>query len=167
MKESGGGDSMAKNEVLLTKEGVLELENTLEYLKTVRRLEIAEQIKQARAFGDISENAEYDEAKNEQARIEGEIAHIENTLRNARVIDDDEIDTGVVNVGTTVTVYDLDYDEELVYTIVGSTEANPAMNRISNESPVGVALLGQHIGSEVSVNVPGGVVRYRITNISR
>lgn len=158
---------MAKNEVLLTKEGVLELENTLEYLKTVRRLEIAEQIKQARAFGDISENAEYDEAKNEQARIEGEIAHIENTLRNARVIDDDEIDTGVVNVGTTVTVYDLDYDEELVYTIVGSTEANPAMNRISNESPVGVALLGQHIGSEVSVNVPGGVVRYRITNISR
>lgn len=158
---------MAKNEVLLTKEGVLELENTLEYLKTVRRLEIAEQIKQARAFGDISENAEYDEAKNEQARIEGEIAHIENTLRNARVIDDDEIDTGVVNVGTTVTVYDLDYDEELVYTIVGSTEANPAMNRISNESPVGVALLGQHIGSEVFVNVPGGVVRYRITNISR
>lgn len=158
---------MARNEVLLTKEGVLELEVTLEHLKTVRRLEIAEQIKQARAFGDISENAEYDEAKNEQARIEGEIAHIENTLRNAKIIDADDIDTDAVNVGTSVTLYDMEYDEELVYTIVGSTEANPKLNRISNESPVGVALLGQRVGSEISVNVPGGIVRYRIVNISR
>ena len=152
-------------EIILTHEGVKELEETLEHLKSVRRPEIAEQIKQARAFGDLSENAEYDEAKNEQAKIEGEINYIEATLRNAKVIDDDNIDTRYVNIGTRVKVYDLEFQEEMEYTIVGATEGNPAQNRISNESPVGVALLGKSRGNIVEVNTPGGIIKLQILDI--
>ncbi len=156
---------MGGTEVILTHQGIAELERTLDYLKSVRRQEIADQIKKARAFGDISENAEYDEAKNEQAKIEGEISYIENTLRNAKVIEDDQIDTGVVSIGTKVKVIDLEYQEEIEYTMVGSAEANAATGKISNESPVGKALLGNQRGDIVEVQAPGGVVRLQIMDI--
>ncbi|MGI6176430.1 MAG: transcription elongation factor GreA [Christensenellales bacterium] len=158
---------MAKKQVLLTREGVLDLEGKLEYLKTVRRSEVAEQIKQARAFGDISENAEYDEAKNEQARIEGEIASIEGMLRNAVIIDDENIDLRAVNVGARVKVYDEEFEEEAEYTLVGSTEADPSKNRISNESPVGIALLGKSVGAKVEVSTPDGAYTLKILEISK
>lgn len=158
---------MSGKEVILTAEGINEIEKTLEELKTVKRLEVAEQIKVARAFGDISENAEYDEAKNEQARIEGEIMRLENMLRVARVIDDQAIDVRFVGVGTTVTVLDLDENEECKFSIVGSTETNPTQAKISNESPVGKALLGEQVGNTVEVMSPGGMVRFKILNINR
>ncbi|MEG1393219.1 MAG: transcription elongation factor GreA [Christensenellaceae bacterium] len=153
------------NDVVLTHQGVKELEAKLEYLKTIRRLEIAEEIKVARAFGDISENAEYDEAKNEQARIEGEIVSIEKMLRNAVVVDQDDVDVQKVNVGTTVKVYDKEFDEEMEYQIVGSVEADLSLNKISNESPVGKALIGKKIGNTVRVETPGGIVKYKILDI--
>ena len=155
------------NDVVLTTKGVRELEERLEYLKTVRRLEIAEEIKQARAFGDLSENAEYDEAKNEQARIEGEIVTLEKMLRNASIVDEEEVDVQKVNVGAVVKVLDKDYNEEEEYQIVGSAEADLSKNKISNESPVGKALLGKKIGATVKVETPGGVVKYKILDIHR
>ena len=142
---------MANEDVVLTHQGVKELEEKLEYLKTVRRLEIAEEIKVARAFGDLSENAEYDEAKNEQAKIEGEIVMLEKMLRNATVVDQDDVDVQRVNVGTTVRVLDKEFDEEIEYKIVGSAEADVSINKISNESPVGRALLGKKVGNLVKV----------------
>ncbi len=153
--------------VVLTTKGVKELEEKLEYLKTVRRLEIAEEIKQARAFGDLSENAEYDEAKNEQARIEGEIVTIEKMLRNASVVDEEEVDVQTVNVGAIVRLLDKSYGEEEEYQIVGSAEADLNKSKISNESPVGRALLGKKIGATVKVETPGGVVKYKILDIHR
>ena len=158
---------MGGTEVILTHQGIAELERALDHLKSVRRQEIAEQIKKARAFGDISENAEYDEAKNEQAKIEGEINYIENTLRNAKVIEDDQIDSGVVNIGTKVKVIDLEYQEEIEYTMVGSAEANATNNKISNESPVGKALLGNQRGDIVEIQTPGGTVRLQIVDIQK
>lgn len=155
------------NDVVLTTKGVRELEERLEYLKTVRRLEIAEEIKQARAFGDLSENAEYDEAKNEQARIEGEIVTLEKMLRNASIVDEEEVDVQKVNVGAVVKVLDKDYNEEEEYQIVGSAEADLSKNKISNESPVGKALLGKKIGATVKVETPGVVVKYKILDIHR
>ncbi len=158
---------MASEAVLLTTNGVKELEEKLEYLKTVRRLEIAEEIKQARAFGDLSENAEYDEAKNEQARIEGEIVTIEKMLRNAAIVDEDEVDVQKVNIGAIVRVLDKTYGEEEEYQIVGSAEADLKKGRISNESPVGKALLGKKIGATAKVETPGGIVRYKVLDIHR
>lgn len=158
---------MANKEVILTPEGVAKLEKKLEHLKTVRRREIAERIKQAIAFGDISENAEYDEAKNEQAFIEGEIITLENMLRVARVIDEEDISTDVVNIGATVRVLDMEFDEELEYIIVGSAEADPAHSKISNESPVGRALIGKSIGDVVEVAVPDGVIEFKILDIRK
>ena len=158
---------MANDDVVLTHQGVKELEEKLEYLKTVRRLEIAEEIKVARAFGDLSENAEYDEAKNEQAKIEGEIVMLEKMLRSATVVDQDDVDVQRVNVGTTVKVFDKEFDEEIEYMIVGSAEADMAQNKISNESPVGRALLGKKVGNTVKVETPGGVVRLKILDIHR
>lgn len=155
------------NTVVLTTKGVRELEEKLDYLKTVRRQEIAEEIKQARAFGDLSENAEYDEAKNEQARIEGEIVTIEKMLRNATIVDEEEVDVQKVNIGAVVRVLDKTYGEEEEYQIVGSAEADLAKNKISNESPVGMALLGKKIGATVKVTAPGGVTRYKILDIHR
>lgn len=159
--------SMVNEGVLLTHQGVKDLEEKLEYLKTVRRLEIAEEIKTARAFGDLSENAEYDEAKNEQAKIEGEIIMLEKMLRNATVVDQDDVDVQRVNVGTTVKVLDKEFNEEVEYMIVGSAEADVSLNKISNESPVGRALLGKKVGNLVKVEAPGGIVKLKILDIHK
>ena len=156
---------MAEKQTILTEEGLRKLEEELEFLKTERRSQVAERIKQAIDFGDISENSEYEDAKNEQAFIEGRIMTVEKMLRNATVIDEGDIDTEVVSIGCTVTFKDLEYDEELQYTIVGSAESNPNDNKISNESPVGKAILGKPIGSEVEVSVPAGTIRYQIIEI--
>ncbi|HWQ89899.1 MAG TPA: transcription elongation factor GreA [Desulfitobacteriaceae bacterium] len=153
---------MPEKEVILTLAGLKKLEDELELNKTQKRRDIAERIKQAIEFGDISENSEYDDAKNEQAFIEGRIITIEKMLRNARVIDDPE-EAEYVTLGSTVTLKDLDYggDPE-EYTIVGSAEADPGTNKISNESPVGKAVLGTVKGSVVEVNVPAGIMHYEV-----
>lgn len=157
-----------EKEILLTREGMRKLEEQLEHLKTVRRPEVAEQIKQARSFGDISENAEYDEAKNEQAKIEGEIATIENILRVAKIIDDGTVNTDVISIGSTVKVENSKTQNEMKFHIVGSAEADPVEQRISNESPVGNALLGHKVGDVVKVSVPNGnIVHLRILAITR
>lgn len=158
---------MTNKETLLTPEGVAKLEQELILLKTVRRREIAEKIKQAIAFGDLSENSEYDEAKNEQAFTEGRIVTLENMLRNVRVIDDDDISTDRVSIGSIVKILDIEFDETLQYTIVGSAEAEPAQNKISNESPVGSALIGKKVGETVDVNVPDGVIKFKILEINK
>lgn len=154
-------------DTILTQEGVAKLEEELRYLKTVKRKEVAERIKQAIAFGDLSENSEYDEAKNEQAFIEGRIVTLENLLRNAKVIDDDDISTDVVSIGSTVKLLDVETNDVMEYTIVGSTEANPVENRISNKSPVGKALLGKPVGAVVDVHVPDGVIKFKILEIRK
>jgi transcription elongation factor GreA len=156
-----------EKQTILTVEGLKKLEEKLDYLKSVKRREVAERIKQAIEFGDISENSEYEDAKNEQAFIEGEIITLEKNLRNAKVIDEGEISTDIVTIGSTVTLKDLKFDDELEYTIVGSTEADPTEFRISNESPVGAAILGKEIGSVIEVNVPAGILKYEIINIKR
>lgn len=158
---------MPEKEVLLTPEGLAKLEKELEHLKTVKRREVAARIKQALEFGDISENSEYDDAKNEQAFVEGRIATLEKTLRNARVIDEETIDTRVVAVGAKVRLKDLEYGDEFEYVIVGSAEADPAAARISNESPVGQAIIGKKAGVVVEVEAPAGILKYKILEISR
>ncbi len=158
---------MSEKEVLLTPDGLAKLEKELEYLKTVKRREVAARIRQALEFGDISENSEYDDAKNEQAFTEGRIASLEKMLRNARVIDEDKVGTDVVTLGAKVRLKDLDSGAEFEYTIVGSAEADPAALRISNESPVGKAVMGQKVGAVVEVNAPAGVLKYEIIAISR
>lgn len=158
---------MAEKEILLTPQGLQKLEDELDHLKVVKRKEIAARIKEALAFGDISENSEYDEAKNEQAHIEERIAKIENMLRNARLIDENEISLDVVSIGTKVKVKDLEYNDEIEYSIVGSAEADPYDAKISNESPVGRALLGKKIGDIVQVQVPDGFTEYEILEINR
>ncbi|NLI61400.1 MAG: transcription elongation factor GreA [Clostridiales bacterium] len=158
---------MINKEIILTPEGVAKLEQELNFLRTVKRREIAERIKQAIAFGDLSENSEYDEAKNEQAFTEGRIVTLENMLRNVRVIDDEDISTDKVGIGCTVKILDIELDEVLEYTIVGSAEADPGQNKISNESPVGRALIGQQAGSIVDVNVPDGIIQLKILEINK
>jgi transcription elongation factor GreA len=143
------------------------MEEELGYLKSVKRREIAARIKQAIAFGDISENSEYDEAKNEQAFIEGRIALLEEKLRNVKLIDDVDISTDVVSIGSKIKLKDLDTGDELEYMIVGSAEANPIDFKISNESPVGSALLGKKRGSVVEVSVPAGTIRFEILDIMK
>ena len=154
-------------EVRLTKEGVEKYEQRLEYLKTTGRTEIAEQIQIARSFGDLSENAEYDAAKLEQARMEYEIIEIEAMLRNVVIIDEDTINTEVVNVGNTIKVLNKTLGKEMSFQIVGSAEANPRENRISNESPVGAGLLGHKLGEVVTINTPGGASDFEILEISK
>jgi transcription elongation factor GreA len=158
---------MKEKEVLLTVEGLKKLEEELERYKSVKRREVAERIKQAIAFGDISENSEYEDAKNEQAWIEGRILTLEKMLRNAKIIDDENISTEQVTLGSTVILKDLEYDEQLEYTIVGSVEADPANSKISNESPVGRAIIGKPKGMIVEVNVPAGLLKYEIVDILR
>lgn len=158
---------MAEKEIILTVEGLKKLEQKLEHLKSVRRHEVAERIKQAIEFGDISENSEYEDAKNAQAFIEGEVLTLEKMLRNAKLIDEGEIKTDVVTIGSTVILKDLEFGDDLEYTIVGSAEADPIDLKISNESPVGKEILGKKVGSIVDVNVPVGVLRYQIVNIKR
>ena len=145
-------------EILLTEEGYKKMEAELEKLKTETRAEIAERIKVALGFGDLSENSEYDEAKNAQAENEDKIAELEAKLRFAKIIDDSEIDTKKVQVGNTVKVLDMEFDEEVEYTIVGTTEADITQNKISNESPIGSALLGAKKNQIVEVQVPAGVI---------
>ena len=156
---------MADKRVMLTEEGLTKLESKLENLKSVRRIEVSERIKQAIDFGDISENSEYEDAKNEQAFIEGEILTLEKMLRNSDIIKDDSSEKDVVHVGNRVVIRDLEFDEKLEYTIVGSAETDPTEAKISNESPVGVAIIGQKIGSIVEVHVPAGTLKYEILEI--
>ena len=152
---------------IMTYEGIKKLEEELEYLKTVRRKEITEKIKVALGYGDLSENSEYDEAKNDQAFNEGRIIQLENMLKNAVVVDESEIPTDKVSVGSIVKVMDYEFDEEVEYTIVGSAEADPMNFKISNESPVGSALLGKKVGDVVEVTVPSGVSKFEILEIRR
>jgi len=158
---------MPEKEVVLTVAGLRKLEAELDYLKRVKRRQIAERIKQAIEFGDISENSEYEDAKNEQAFVEGQIARLENILKNARVISDEDVGTDVVQVGSKVVLEDCDDKDRIEFTIVGSHEADPIQQKISIESPVGKALLGHKVGDLVDVVVPMGTVRYRIVEILR
>jgi transcription elongation factor GreA len=148
-----------QRDVLLTPEGLDKLKDEIEHLSTVKRREVAERIKEAREFGDISENSEYDDAKNEQAMLEARIASLEEKLRSASVINASELDSNVVRVGSLVSVKDEGSGKTLKYTIVGSTEANPSENRLSNESPVGKGLLGRKKGDTAKVTLPNGKVR--------
>ena len=156
-----------EKKVILTREGYEKLEKELDYYITVRRNEISEQIAIARGFGDLSENAEYDEAKNEQSRIEAKIVEMENTLRNCIVVEDDEVRTDVVGVGNAVKVFNETLKKEQVITIVGANETDPAHLKISSESPIGAALLGSKVGDVVSVDVPMGVMKLNVLEISR
>ena len=157
---------MEEKDVILTQEGYDKLEKELNYLKTEKRAEIADRIKVALGFGDLSENSEYDEAKNAQAENEGKIVELENKLRHAKIIDEKEIDTTTVQIGNKVKVLDMEFDEKIEYTIVGSTEVNLAENKISNESPLGEALLGAKKNQVVEVKAPAGVMKYKILNIT-
>lgn len=156
-----------EKEIILTYTRLKELEAELEYLKTEKRKEISEKIKVARGFGDLSENAEYDEAKKEQGEVEVKIVKLENMLKNAKVIDEDEIDTSKVTVGTKVKILDIDFDEEMDYEIVGSTEASPDKNKISDESPLGKAILGAKPEEIVTVQSPNGEYQVKILEISK
>ena len=158
---------MEEKEVILTKEGFDNLEKELEFLKTEKRAEIADRIKVALGFGDLSENSEYDEAKNAQAENEVKIAELENKVRHAKIIDESEIDTSTVQIGNTVKLYDIEFDEDVEYTIVGSTEVDLAANRVSNESPIGKALIGAKKGQTIGVETPDGVAKYKIKSIKK
>lgn len=153
--------------IILTPEGHQKLKQELEYLKVTGRQEIAEKIKIARGFGDLSENAEYDAAKDAQAAMEKRIGELEEMLKNAQVVDVSDVGTDVVSILSKVKVYDLDMEEEEVYTIVGTTEADPDKNKISDESPIGTALLGKKVGDVVEVQTPGGAFELKIMEISK
>ena len=157
----------AEKKNILTYEGLKKLEDELEDLKVVRRKEVADKIKEAREQGDLSENAEYDAAKDEQREIEARIEELEKILKNAEVVDEDEVDVDTINIGCKVRVLDMEYDEELELRIVGSTEASSLQGKISNESPVGKALLRHKVGDVVSVETQAGVVEYKILEIQK
>jgi len=153
--------------ILLTKEGLKKLENEIETLKTITRTEIAEKIKIARGFGDLSENSEYDEAKNEQAKVEARIVEVECMLKNVQLIDDNDIGTNIITVGTAVRLLDVEYNEELSYKIVGSAEADPKSGKISDDSPVGKALIGHVVGDNVIAEAPSGPITFKVLKISK
>lgn len=157
---------MVEKDIFFTREGLEKIENEIEYLKTVRRKEVSERIKVALGYGDLSENAEYDEAKNEQAQVEDRIAKLELMVRNARIIDEDSLTDDVVNIGSTVRVKDLEDDEEDEFVIVGSVESDPLEGKISNESPVGSKLIGLKVGDVAEVEVPDGIIKYEVIGIS-
>ena len=152
---------------ILTESGLKKLEEELDYLISVRRNEISEQIAVARGFGDLSENAEYDEAKKEQAKVEEQITRLQQTIRTATVVADDEITTEKVSIGTIVKVKDLDDGENYEYAIVGANEADPMEDKISNESPVGAGLIGAKKGQTVTITIPAGILRYKIVSIRK
>jgi len=152
-------------EILLTQEGYDKLEKEVEFLKTEKRAEIAERIRVALGFGDLSENSEYDEAKNAQASNETKIAELENKLRYAKIIDESEVDTKTVQIGNIVKVHDIEFDEDIEYTLVGSTEVDLAQNKISNESPIGAALLGAKKNDVITVEAPAGTIKLKILSI--
>jgi len=152
---------------ILTSEGLKKLEDELDELIVVKRKEVAQKIKEAREQGDLSENAEYDAAKDEQRDIEARIEEIEKILKNAEIVDEDEVDLGTINIGCQVKILDCEFDEELTYKIVGSTEANSLKGKISNESPVGKALIGKKVGDMVSVETQVGIVEYKVLDIQK
>lgn len=154
-------------EVLLTQEGYEKLEQELDYLRTTKRAEVAERIKISLGFGDLSENSEYDEAKTAQTENELKIADLENKIRYAKIIDESEIDTKTVQVGNIVKVYDMEFEEEETYTIVGSTEVDLSKNKISNESPIGAALLGAKKNQVIEVQAPAGVIKLKVLSITK
>ena len=154
-------------QVFLTEQGLKKLEEELEQLKTEKRKEIAEKIKVALSFGDLSENSEYDEAKNEQAMVESRIATIEAMLKNVKLIDDEQLNTESVGLGSKIKVFDIEYNENITYQIVGSTEADPDSNIISDESPVGRAMLNHKVGDDIEVDAPSGTIKYKILEISK
>ncbi|MBR5319672.1 MAG: transcription elongation factor GreA [Peptococcaceae bacterium] len=158
---------MSEQDVILTREGLEQLEQELEELRTVKRTEVKERLKEAIALGDLSENSEYDDAKNEQAFMEGRILELEKMIRNAKVIEDGVQQEGTITVGSLVTVKDIEFDEITEYRLVGTVEADPMNNRISNESPVGRALLGHKAGDIIDVEVPAGVIQLEIIEISK
>lgn len=158
---------MTGKKIILTYTGLKTLEEELETLRVVRRKEVAEKIKEAREQGDLSENAEYDAAKDEQRDIEARIEEIEKILKNVEVVDEDEVDLDKINVGCTVLLYDEEFEEEVEYSIVGSTEANSLAGKISNESPLGAALLGKAVGDQVFVETQAGTIEYKVLEISR
>ena len=158
---------MEEKKNLLTYEGLKEREEELEYLKVTRRQEVAQKIKEARGQGDLSENAEYDAAKDEQRDIEARIEQLENILKNAEIIDEDDVSTDQVNIGCNVTILDVELNEKETYKIVGSSEANSFEHKLSNESPIGKALLGAKKGQVVEVEAPGGVFKYKVVKIER
>jgi len=150
---------------VITYEGVQELERELEELKVVRRKEVAGKIREAREQGDLSENAEYDAAKEEQAAIEARIEEIEKILKNVEVVTEEDIDSSKINVGSVITIKDLEFGDEIEYKLVGSTEADSLKGKISNESPVGIALIGKSVGNVIEVETPAGTIKYEILNI--
>ena len=158
---------MEERDIMLTQEGYNKLEEELKMLKGPKKMEVGERIKVAREFGDLSENSEYDDAKNEQALLEAKIMELENTLRHAKVVDDDDISTRKVGVGTQVTLYDYEFEEEVTYGIVGASEVDMSQNKISNESPVGKAALNKKKGEIFEVETPDGVAKYKVLNIKR
>lgn len=157
---------MEERDIVLTTEGYNKLEEELKYLKGPKKMQVAERIKIAREFGDLSENSEYDDAKNEQALLEAKIQDIEGMLRVAKVVDD-EVSTRKVGIGTLVTVHDYEFDEDITYGIVGATEVDIQNNKISNESPVGRGLIGAKKGDDVNVETPGGISKYKILSIKK
>ena len=158
---------MMEKKIRLTDDGLKKLKEELETLKTKGRADIAEKIKIARGYGDLSENSEYDEAKNEQAEIESRIAMLEVTLENATILDDKDIKTDKVSVGNTVKIYNLATEQEEEYRIVGSTESDPIEGKISDDCPLGKTLLGQRVGDSINVETPGGIVKYTVISISK
>ena len=152
---------------ILTYEGLKKYEEELQELKVVKRREVAQKIKEAREQGDLSENAEYDAAKDEQRDIEARIEELEKILKNAEVVDEDEVDLERINIGCKVKILDVEYNDELEYKIVGSTEANSLKGKISNESPVGKALIGAKVGDVINVETPAGVFKYKVLEIQR
>ena len=158
---------MPANQTFLTAEGYKKLVEELNFLRTTGREQIADKIKEARSFGDLSENAEYDEAMNEQAIMEAKIARLEEELKNAQILDDEDVRTDVIGVGSLVKAYDKTYGEELEFQIIGKSQANPDEKRVSDESPIGRALLGHAVGDLVEVETPGGIVQMEILSISK
>ena len=158
---------MAKKELIVSSEGLEKLKQELEELKTVRRQEIAEKIETARAFGDLSENSEYDEAKNEQAKVAARIAELEDLIASAEIIDESELKADIINLGSTITLFDCDMEEEIEYSIVGTNEADPMKGRISDRSPIGSAMMGKRAGETVEVTTPGGEIKFKILKVER
>ena len=150
---------------IMTRAGLRKIEDELEYLKVIKRKEVSEKLKEARAQGDLSENAEYDAAKDEQRDVEARIEDLQDLLKNVEVVDEVELDS--INVGCIVKVHDVEFDEDMVFSIVGSTEANSLQGKISNESPVGKALMGRKVGDEVSVETQAGVLTYQVLDIQK
>ncbi len=157
----------AEKKNIMTSEGLKKLEDELNDLKVVKRKEVSQKIKEAREQGDLSENAEYDAAKDEQRDIEARIEELEKILKNAEVVDEDEVDLDKINIGCVVKVFDVEFDEEIDFKIVGSTEANSLQNKISNESPVGAALIGKKVGDVVTVETQAGTVEYKVLSIEK